>query len=67
MTQKKSLKASAQHCFQTFAQKLKILKSDMRYIISTTQDTPVLGPRTVHKPCQQEHTGRKKKEDAISC
>lgn len=35
----------------------------MWYIFSTTQNTPVLGPRTAHNPCQQEHT--EKKEDAI--
>lgn len=32
----------------------------MWYIFSTTQDTPVLRPRTVHNPCQQEHTGENK-------
>ena len=37
----------------------------MWYIFSTTQDTPVLGPRTVHNPCQQEHTAKKEKDDAI--
>lgn len=40
------------------ATKKNVFNSDKRYRSSTTQDTTVLGSKTVHNPCQQEYTGK---------
>lgn len=52
-------KTSKLLCFLTFTQQLKRLNSNERYRSGTTQETTVLGSRTVHKPCRQGYTQEK--------